>query len=435
MSMRWAPVRDWLLPGGLERDEGFRQEILSASYRGAHVVAGAEAVVAIVALAGMTPRGTAFGLLLLAAITFGGARLLGAYPHSRLLAGVSSCAASVIAVRSIVAGATADYALGSSTFLILAATVAVPLQPVQCLAMGAILFLAGLGCGHLLFLGMLAVAVAPISATLYAQRRTQYRLYVNALQMSANLREFQSQALRAESSGTMLRLTAALAHELSSPIGALSSGIETLLSVSARQAVAPPEGQQRLLGLQSDVRRSLQDSLERLRKTVNRIQRLTNLDEAVTQQANLNDLVNEAVGLMKPNSPQGTRFDLNLGPVPNITCRPQRLIAVLCHLLTNSIQALPTGQISDGEGRIAVSTALRDSLLELKVEDNGRGIPADQLAHIFDPRFQVADGRVSTGNWSLFTSRQYIKEHGGDIRIQSLEGMGTTVCLTLPSPS
>jgi signal transduction histidine kinase len=427
--MRWARVRDWLLPGGLERDEGFRQEILSASYRGARVVAGAEALVAVIALAGMTPRQTAFELLLLAGITFGVASLLAAYPHNRLLAGVSSCAASVIAVRSMLAGVTADYALGTATFLILAAVTAVPLLPVQCLAMGAIVLAAGLGCGHSLFFAMLALAAASISATLYAQRRMYYRLYLDTLQTSCELREFQSQAMRAESTGTMVRMTAALAHELSQPIGALSSGIDTLLVVSGRQATAPPEGQARLLGLQADLRRSLQDSLERLRKTVNRIQRLTNLDEAVTQQANLNDLVNEAVGLMKPQSPQGTRFDLDLGPVPNVTCRPQRLIAVLCNLLSNSIQALP------GEGRIAVSTALRDSLLELKVEDNGRGIPAEQLAHIFDPRFQVADGRVSTGNWSLFTSRQYIIEHGGDIHIQSLEGKGTTVCLTLPSTS
>ena len=58
MPMRWAKVRDWLLPGGAERDEGFRQDILSASYRGARVVAGAEAVVAIIALGGLTPRET-----------------------------------------------------------------------------------------------------------------------------------------------------------------------------------------------------------------------------------------------------------------------------------------------------------------------------------------------------------------------------------------
>ncbi len=427
--MRWARVRDWLLPGGLERDEGFRQEIFSASYRGARVVAGAEAVVAIVALAGMTPRQTAFAILLFAVITFGVASLLVAYPYNRLLAGVSSCAAAAVAVRSMLAGASADFALGSATFLMLAAATAVPLLPVQCLLMGAIVFAASLGCGHWLFFAMLALAAASISATLYAQRRMYYRLYLDTLQTSAELREFQSQAMRAESSGTMMRLMAALAHELSSPAGALSSGIETLLSVSARQAQVSPEGQQRLLGVQAELRRSLQDSLERLRKTVNRIQRLTNFDEAVTQQANLNDLVNEAVELIKPQSPQGTRFDLDLGPVPNVNCRPQRLMAVLCNLLSNSIQAL------NGEGRIAVSTVLRDSLLELRIEDNGCGIPAGQLAHIFDPRFQVADGRVSTGNWSLFTSRQYVKEHGGDICIQSQEGKGTTVCLTLPSTS
>jgi signal transduction histidine kinase len=427
--MRWPQIHDWVLPGSLEKDEGFRQEILSASYRGARVVAAAEAVTAIVGLAGMTPRPTALVLLLFAALTLGVSSLLVAYPYNRLIAGTSACAASAIAVRSMLHGVSADYALGTATFLILAAVTAVPLLPAQCLSIGIMVYLAGIGCGHLLFFGMLALAATSISATLYAQRRMYYRLYLDTLQTSADLRDVQSQVMRAENSNTMVRLTAALAHELSSPIGALSSGIETLLAVSARQAQAPPEGQQRLLGLQAELRRSLQDSLERLRKIVNRIQRLTNLDEAVTQQANLNDLVHDAVGLMKSQSPEGTRFELDLGPLPDVTCRPQRLTAVLCTLLSNSIHAL------DGDGRIAVSTVVRDSLLELKVEDNGRGIPAEQLAHIFDPRFQVTDGRVSTGNWSLFTSRQYVKEHGGDIRIQSREGEGTTVCLTLPSTS
>jgi signal transduction histidine kinase len=313
--------------------------------------------------------------------------------------------------------------------LILAAVTAVPLLPIQCLSMGAIVFAASLGSGHSLFFAMLALAAMCISATLYAQRRMYYGLYLDTLKTSGRLRAFESKAMLAESSDTMVRLTAALAHELSQPLGALSSGIDTLLVVSARQAQTPLEGQAKLLGLQADLRRSLQSSLERLKKTVNRIQRLTNLDEATTQQANLNDLVNEAVGLMKPQIPQGTQFDLALTPVPPVTCRPQRVIAVVCNLLSNSIHAL------NGDGRIAVSTALRDSLLELKVEDNGRGIPADQLAHIFDPRFQIEEGRVSTGNWSLFTSRQYIKEHGGDIRIQSMEGKGTIVCLTLPCTS
>jgi len=429
MPMHWGQVRDWLLPGSVESDEGFRQEIFSASYRGVRVVAGGEAVVAIVALAGLMPRMPAFALLVLAAVTFGVSSLGAVYPHNRLAAGISACAASAIAVRSMPAGSAADFVLGTVTFVMLALVTAVPLLPLHTLCAGAVVAACGFDRDHEFFFAMLALVATSVSATLSAQRRYNYRLYLDTLRTSAELREYQSHAMRAESSATMVRLTAALAHELSSPIGALSSGIETLLSVSARQAAAPPEGQPRLLALQADLRGSLRDSLDRLRKTVNRIQRLTNLDEAVTQRANLNDLVSEAVGLMKPQSPEGTQFELDLRPVPPVTCRPQRLIAVLCSLLSNSFGALAAN------GRIAVSTAVRESLLEVKIEDNGRGIPAERLAHIFDPRFEVADGRVSTGNWSLFTSRQYMKEEGGDIRIQSEEGRATTVWLTLPLPS
>jgi len=44
----------------------------------------------------------------------------------------------------------------------------------------------------------------------------------------------------------------------------------------------------------------------------------------------------------------------------------------------------------------------------------------------------VRAGRVSTGNWGLFSCRQIIREHGGEIDIQSAPGQGTTVRVTLP---
>jgi signal transduction histidine kinase len=427
--MTRVKILDWLLPGSAEKDEGFHQEIFSAAFDGALAVAAVEGVVAIGGLLGMMPRAAAVGLLVLAVATFGVTRLAGSYPYSRLIAGISVAAAVVIAERSVLAGEATDYALGATTLLLLVAVTTVPFQPVHCLLIGAIVVAADWGCGHLMFFAMLALSATWIGGTSYAQRRAHYGSYVEALQIASQLREYQSQANRAESSTTMVRLTAALAHELSSPIGALGSGIDTLVAVCTRQAQASPEDQPRLMDLRADIRRSLGDSLDRLRKIVNRIQRLTNFDEAVTQPANLNELVNEAVGMMRSKCPEGTRFELDLSPLPDITCRPQRLMAVLCSLLSNSIQAL------NGGGRITISTAQRESVLELKIGDNGRGIPARQLQNIFDLRFEEAGGRVSTGNWGLFMSRQYMKEHGGDIRIQSMEGKGTTVCLTLPVTS
>jgi signal transduction histidine kinase len=427
--MRWERVTQWLMPGAMEDGEGFRQEILSASHRGARVVAVAEVAAAAAAFMGLMPRLPAFGLAVLAAVTFGATLIPAAYPYNRLLASLSCLVGAAIPLRAIQSGADVDYALATATLLILIAVAVLPLRPLDGLAIGIGVFIAGIHCGHELFLAMLTLAAGCIAATLYGQRSNAYRLYLGTLTMTAELRDLQAQAMRSESSDTMVRLTAALAHELSSPLGALSSGIDMLLSLGDRPKPESAAAQARLAVVQADLRRSTRDSLERLRKTVNRIQRLTNFDEAATQQANLNELVNEAVGLVRPQSPEGTRFELDLQPIPNVTCRPQRLLAVLCSVLSNSVQAL------NGDGRITVSTALRDSVLELRIEDNGRGIPAEHMAHIFDPRFQVAEGRVSTGNWSLFTSRQYMKEHSGDIRIQSTEGRGTSVCLTLPSTS
>ena len=68
--------------------------------------------------------------------------------------------------------------------------------------------------------------------------------------------------------------------------------------------------------------------------------------------------------------------------------------------------------------------AVGDGEVEVTIRDNGRGMSAEQADTIFDPSFKVADGRVSSGNWSLFNSRQIVYEHGGDIRIETSPGAG-----------
>ena len=61
-------------------------------------------------------------------------------------------------------------------------------------------------------------------------------------------------------------------------------------------------------------------------------------------------------------------------------------------------------QALDGDGQISISTRADGPRLEVKIQDDGHGISSERLAHIFDPGFQVAGERVSTGNWTLFTS-------------------------------
>src|SRR4051812_21159489 len=99
--MRWGRIRGWLLPGAAEKDEGFRQEILSASHRGLRVVGIVEAGVAVLCLVGFMQGASAIGLAVVAATTLGIAGVGAAYPHNRLLALISCGAASMIAVDAI----------------------------------------------------------------------------------------------------------------------------------------------------------------------------------------------------------------------------------------------------------------------------------------------------------------------------------------------
>jgi signal transduction histidine kinase len=68
--------------------------------------------------------------------------------------------------------------------------------------------------------------------------------------------------------------------------------------------------------------------------------------------------------------------------------------------------------------------------IEITVIDTGEGIPADVLPHVFEPFFTTKRGK-GTG-LGLSISQAYIRSHGGEIRIISLPGHGTTVRFTLP---
>ena len=96
------------------------------------------------------------------------------------------------------------------------------------------------------------------------------------------------------------------------------------------------------------------------------------------------------------------------------------------NLLLNAAEATPAG------GRITVSAAklaLVESV-EIRVSDTGSGIPAEILPHVLEPFFTTKLGR-GTG-LGLSISCAYMRSHGGDMRVDSVVGRGTTVTLTLP---
>jgi signal transduction histidine kinase len=451
-------VQRYILPGSIEQDPGFRDEILRLSRIGLQVIGGvAIAVSAFMATAHvlldpsweMLPIRATMLLALVAVgiLTLLCARSKALLRRGRLVALIACALAHGIVTWSLLLltqyDPTADNGIpGNVTMIMLVTAAAIPFRPTDMLAFGFImesiyvglslltLQLYNVGRGvdpiYVLFIFMLTCLSTALSAVVYEQRRSTYEWHKRTLETAEKLRNAEARNLLSENAASVGRLAAALSHELNSPIGALVSGVDTLLLLAARQPHSTPTEQQRLIVLQNELRKSIQQSTDRLREIVARMQRFSNLDMAEVQSANVNDLISDVAALLEPRYEGKVEVQMDLQPVPPLICRPQQLSAVFSNLMGNAIDA------TNGDGRVVVSSREKDSAVEVAFADNGRGLHPQELETIFDPGFRVSHGRVATGNWSMFSSRQIVREHGGDIRIESERGKGTCVRVVLP---
>jgi signal transduction histidine kinase len=121
------------------------------------------------------------------------------------------------------------------------------------------------------------------------------------------------------------------------------------------------------------------------------------------------------------------RIVREIGPeLPPISADINQLSQVLMNLVLNSAQAMENG----GTITIAAHEMKPEELVEISISDTGCGIPADILPHVFEPFFTTKRGK-GTG-LGLSISQAYVRSHGGDLRLESVAGSGTTVRMRLP---
>jgi signal transduction histidine kinase len=385
-------------------------------------------------------------VVLVALATLGAAQTRIGRRRPALILCISGWISSAVVIGSSLAlmpHSSDEYIAVHITAIMLVALTVCPLRPLDTFLLGGSIWLAYLGAfiggaltnvldwntwdpSHLVFLLMLIPLSTGLAAVLYAQRGGSYRMQQESVRMAQELAAAPVRALLSENAISVGRLAAALTHELNTPLGALKSSIDTMIVLAAKQATAPPEQQPRLVTMQAELRRSVNDGMERLKKVIARLQRFIDLDHTERQAADLNELLGDVVVLVKPTLQDKVKLEFDFHTLPPLHCRPQQLTTVFSSLLRNAIDAC------SGEGRVLVSTQKVDSMARIRFEDNGCGMEGLELETIFDPGFRVTAGRVSTGNWSLFSARQIVFEHGGEIQITSEPGKGTTVDVLLP---
>jgi two-component system phosphate regulon sensor histidine kinase PhoR len=141
-------------------------------------------------------------------------------------------------------------------------------------------------------------------------------------------------------------------------------------------------------------------------------------------------ILTEAVESAEPLAAQRSiRFNVGTLPATVIVADAFRLRQVIDNVLSNAIK------YNVDSGQVSVSLREDDIGLEVRVTDTGRGMSEDEQGNLFD-RFYRADSvrgsSVHGTGLGLNISREIMREHGGDLRLESIKGKGTTAIATLP---
>ena len=270
------------------------------------------------------------------------------------------------------------------------------------------------------------------------------------------LREQEWQAMstrleEAEHLASLGRVAAAVGHEINNPLAfvvlnldqslaqlrALGELAAEISATAAAAAVNSGKGEitasadtmsGRLAGVVSMLETS-QGGLERIRRTVGNLQRLSRPDDEERGPVDIAKVLDQSIAMAWNQIRHRARFVTNLDQIPLIKGNAVALEQVFLNLLVNAVQAIPEGNAEGNEIRVTTRSSANEIVVEIR--DSGSGIAPDLQERIFEPFFTTKPAGVGTG-LGLFISRQTVTDHGGRVEIESQIERGTAFRVFLP---
>jgi signal transduction histidine kinase/HAMP domain-containing protein len=230
------------------------------------------------------------------------------------------------------------------------------------------------------------------------------------------VRAVQSLVTYSQKLAALGRLTSGVAHEVKNPLNAMRIHLELL---KTRLAGDRPEVVENL-----DV---IAQEIQRLDRVVQGFLKFVRPQELRLVPVDLNALLTEVALLSAPEAAQnGNQIALDLAPHLPPTMGDAALLEQACtNLVTNAIQAMPQG------GTVTLATRLLpEEALEVRVSDEGVGIPPEALDKIFRLYYTTKPNGSGIG---LSLVYRIVQMHDGHIDVESAVGQGTTIILTLPA--
>jgi signal transduction histidine kinase len=239
---------------------------------------------------------------------------------------------------------------------------------------------------------------------------------VGALQ--AQVSQARTHLVEVERLATIGQSMAGLVHDINAPLTAAMTLAQMIQSDPAADGTSRERSGQIIVAAQ------------RAQRLIRELLTMAKPRPPAFEPLDLNALVKQTMDLERPQcSVAGIKLVSDFqADLPRATADPHRLGQVLMNLLANARQAMEAAEKGQS---LTVQTRQRGNMVEIRVVDDGPGIPEDVRAKIFDWFFTTKPPGEGTG-LGLAVSREILQAHGGNLRLEDTPGGGATFVLEIP---
>ncbi|HEX6848942.1 MAG TPA: ATP-binding protein [Chitinophagaceae bacterium] len=279
----------------------------------------------------------------------------------------------------------------------------------------------------------------------YRNIRQKHRAKIKIEQAYANLKATQQQLIQSEKMASLGELTAGIAHEIQNPLNFVNnfSDVNTELIGELKSELATGNMQ-----LAKEIADDIKENEEKINHHGKRADAIvkgmlqhSRTSSGQKEPTDINALADEYLrlayhGLRAKDKSFNAKFETNFdNSVGKINVAPQDIGRVIFNLINNAFYTVNEKQkqsVNGYEPTVAITTAKYNGKVEIKVSDNGNGIPQRILEKIFQPFFTTKPTGQGTGLGLSLAYDIITKGHGGELKVETKEGEGSEFIILLP---
>ena len=293
---------------------------------------------------------------------------------------------------------------------------------------------------------LVGLGLLSILAVVFYRNNRQKQKANNVLEKTlTNLKSTQSQLIQSEKMASLGELTAGIAHEIQNPLNFVNNFSEVNTELIDELSQEVDKGNlEEVKALAKDIKENeekINHHGKRADAIVKGMLQHSRSSLGVKEPTDINALCDEYLRLSYHglrakdksfNATIKTDFDPSIG---NINIIPQDIGRVILNLLTNAFYVVDEKKKAGVDGyepTVSISTKKINGKVEIKVSDNGNGIPQKVIDKIFQPFFTTKPTGQGTG-LGLSLSYDIVKAHGGEIKVATKEGEGSFFIIQIPA--